>query len=359
LPTASEVPGIDHAITSDDIFWRVRSEPGRTLVVGGSYIALECAGFLQQIGYPVTVAVRSILLRGFDQQAANMIGQVMEVASGVQFLRPTTIKRLERKVDGIHATIFNHETNATSTQVFDTVLYAIGRYAQIEELGVQQLGLKINAEKVVTDDEDRTSIRNIFAVGDVAYARPELTPVAIQAGVLLARRLYGNSTIKMNYQMIPTTVFTPVEYGCVGMSEEEAKEKLGAQNVDAYLSRYAPIETLAAHHELDESRIRSKAFHTADDKEKGVSLPCLAKLVVDKSRNERIVGFHFVGPNAGEVTQGFALALRAGVTKQDFDLTVGIHPTAAEEFVNLNLSVTTSSNMEFCKAAGCGGGRCG
>jgi len=265
-------------------------------------------------------------------------------------------------------TYHNHDTKTNHQEEFDTVLFAMGREGQTQNLGLDKIGVKMKDGKIITNDGEQSSVENIFAIGDCALGRPELTPVAIMAGEMLARRLYTGSLKKMSYNHIPTTVFTPVEYGTVGMSEEEAIEKLGKENVEVYLSRYGPLEVISSHVTVQHP-IRSYAFHPKppppeegepenhNDEELALNMPNLAKLVVDKKNNERVVGFHFVGANAGEVTQGFALAVKVGATKADFDSMVGIHPTAAEEFCVL--SVTRSSGETFTKKAGCGGGKCG
>jgi len=191
---------------------------------------------------------------------------------------------------------------------------------------------------------------NIYAVGDVAEGKPELTPVAVRDGELLAQRLFGGSmdTISRS-DLIPTTIFTPVEYGCVGLSEEAAVEKFGAEKIENYLYEWQTLELSSVH------RPKLERLRTDDgDYEQGSRNFC--KLVVLKESDE-VIGFHFVGPNAGEVTQGFALAMRLGAKKRDFDSTLGIHPTDAEACVSL--TVTKSSGQNFVAAGGCGGGKCG
>jgi thioredoxin reductase (NADPH) len=173
-------------------------------------------------------------------------------------------------------------------------------------------------------------VPNIFAIGDVVSGKPELTPVAIAAGRLLARRLFGGATIGMDYSKIPTTVFTPLEYGCCGLSEEQATEQLGAGNVEVYHSFLTPLEWTVV-----ETRPGNK---------------CYAKIIVNKADMERIVGFHILSPHAGEITQGFACALRLGATYESFVNTVGIHPTIAEEFTLLSI---TKSSGESAEKTGC------
>lgn len=311
------------AITSDDIFSLNRS-PGKTLVVGGSYIALECAGFLTGLGFETHVAVRSILLRGFDRQCADKIGEVMKM-TGTRFLSKLP-KAMDRTADGRIGVVFGDD----STDVYDTVLYAVGRYADTKRIELERAGVKTLANgKFEVDDTEATNVKHIYAVGDILQGRPELTPVAIKTGELLARRLFGNSTKKMDWHLVPTTVFTPAEYGCVGLSEEDAMKQYG-DDVETYLWEFTTLEHQAVHREKVEWE---------RENEYDVDMPptCLCKLIVLKSQNEKVVGFHFVGPNAGEITQGFAVAMRAGATKAHFDDTVGIHPTDAEAFTTMTV----------------------
>jgi len=179
----------------------------------------------------------------------------------------------------------------------------------------------------------------------VADGRPELTPVAIQAGQLVVRRIFDKSKELMDYTNIPTTVFTPFEYGGVGISEEEAIKKYGKDNVECYVSEFSTLEIGAAHR------------HPHGNNSADFPTNCLSKLVCIKSENERVVGFFFIGPNAGEITQGFALAVRLGAKKKDFDDLVGIHPTDAESYTSLQ--VKKSSGEQWESAGGCGGGTCG
>jgi len=164
----------------------------------------------------------------------------------------------------------------------------------------------------------------------------ELTPVAIQAGVLLAKRLFTNSKINMDYDNIPTTVFTPLEYGCCGLNEEEAIATYGEKNIEVYHTRFTALEHAAVHREAHDGT--------------SIENPHFAKLICIKNEQERVVGFHYLGPNAGEVTQGYALAIKLGATKADFDNVVGIHPTTAEIFTTLKI---TKASGQDVNAGGC------
>lgn len=238
-----------------------------------------------------------------------------------------------------------------SSSSFDTVLYAIGRDADTSQLGLEAAGVKVDAAgKVVTDASEQTSVPHIYAVGDMAANRPELTPVAIRAGEYLARRLVKGATELLDYDLIPTTVFTPVEYGTVGLSEENAIARFGADDIETYLFEFDSLERSVAERHKDPSR-------QTDELDQHFPPSNLSKLVCVKSQGERVVGFHFVGPAAGEITQGFALALKLGARKTDFDHLVGIHPTDAESFVSLD--TTRASGKSWVAAGGCGGGKCG
>jgi thioredoxin reductase (NADPH) len=339
------------AISSDDLFWR-KQEPGKTLIVGGSYIALETASFLNGLGYDVTVSFRSKLLRGFDEQSAYQIGELLERA-GIRFRKDTPTRLIK---DGERYTVYF----PSSVETYDTVIMATGRH--IKDLNVTDVGIIMDdSGKIIVNEKEETNVENIYAIGDVCSGRPELTPVAIKAGQLLARRLYGNSLELMNYNNIPTCVFTQPEYGCCGYTYEQAEKKYG--EVEVYLSRYNILEN-ATMDGYDDNRTsflfssqewyraycakNNLNFKEEEDARYGTS-PCLAKLIC---YNDYIIGFHYIGPNAGEITQGFALAMSIKTTKHDLDRIPGIHPTSAEEFISLENTLETG----FLKKEGCGGG---
>eukprot|EP00535_Pseudo-nitzschia_heimii_P007078 CAMPEP_0197189454 /NCGR_PEP_ID=MMETSP1423-20130617/19748_1 /TAXON_ID=476441 /ORGANISM="Pseudo-nitzschia heimii, Strain UNC1101" /LENGTH=600 /DNA_ID=CAMNT_0042641561 /DNA_START=281 /DNA_END=2083 /DNA_ORIENTATION=- len=325
-PTPLDCEGGDLAISSDDVFF-LNSDPGKTLCVGASYISLECAGFLAGLGKDVTVAVRSILLRGFDRECSKRIGDYMK-EHGVKFRMQVTPKKLE-KVEGDRIEVtFSDGTSET----YDTVLSAVGRTADTEKLGLEAVNVVTNPKnrKIVTKCE-QSSVPNIYAVGDVMDGCPELTPVAIQAGVTLARRLFGGSKEPMDYVNVCTTVFTPLEYSCVGLSEDEAIEKYGDDGIEVYHREFVPLEW-----SLSQKRHDSKAF---------------TKIVVDKkSTDQKVIGMHYVGPNAGEIMQGYGVSMKNGLTYRQLVETVGIHPTSSEEIVNLSI---TKSSGEDAAAGGC------
>lgn len=323
-PTSLDCEGGELAISSDDVF-SLEKSPGKTLCVGASYISLECAGFLAGLGYDTTVAVRSILLRGFDRECADKIGSYME-DHGIKFRKEVVPKKLE-KIDGdkIQVTFSDN-----SQDVYDTVLVAIGRSADTEKLGLENVGIKTNARngKIPTVHE-QTEVPSIYAVGDVMENCPELTPVAIQAGISLSRRMFGGSKEPMDYKNICTTVFTPLEYGTVGYSEDEALEKFGKENIEVYHKSFVPLEW-----SISDARSHHQGF---------------TKVILDKN-TDKILGMHFLGPAAGEVMQGYGTAMKKGLTFKDLEDTVGIHPTSAEEIVTLSV---TKSSGEDAAAGGC------
>eukprot|EP00980_Cylindrotheca_fusiformis_P013717 scaffold3526_cov115-Cylindrotheca_fusiformis.AAC.7 len=324
-PAPLDCEGGELAISSDDVFF-LEKDPGKTLCVGASYISLECAGFLAGMGRDVTVAVRSILLRGFDRECSERIGAYMK-DHGVQFKMQVTPSKIEK--------VENDQLKVTfsdgSSDFYDTVLGAVGRHADTDKLGLANVGVEVNPKnKKIPANLEQTSVPNIYCVGDVMEGCPELTPVAIQAGVTLAQRLFGGSKEAMDYVNICTTVFTPIEYSCVGLSEDDAIEKYGPDGIEVYHREFVPLEW-----SLSQNRHDANAF---------------TKVVVEKSDEERVLGIHYVGPNAGEVMQGYGVSMKNGLTFKQLTNTVGIHPTSSEEIVSLSI---TKSSGEDAAAGGC------
>jgi len=336
-------------LTSDDLF-SMEKPPGKTLVVGASYVALECAGFISHLGMDATVMMRSIPLRGFDQQMSNMIvdymegktkdqdGNMVSVNEGegehrhtTNFLKGYVVDTVELQPDGKKKVTWKSTKGdqPPGSDTFDTMFYAIGREACTKGLNPDAAGLVTERNGKLVTTCEQTNVPNIYAIGDVVYGQLELTPVAIQAGRLLARRLYGGSTMQMDYDQIPTTVFTPIEYGCCGLAEEDAIEKFGEDNLEVFHSFFQPLEWTVPHKQDN---------------------ACYMKLICNKLDSFRVIGFHILGPNAGEVTQGVAVAIKCGATKDDFDNTVGIHPTVAEDITLLEI---TKSSGEAADKAGC------
>lgn len=278
-PRQLNIPGGELAISSDDIFSLPKS-PGKTLIIGASYVALECAGFLTSLGFDVTVMVRSIFLRGFDQDMAKLVANYM-AKNGTKFIQETVPTKLE-KIDDDNIKVYWNGGSDT----FNTVFTAVGRVAETKGLGLENLkNIKINNNngKIICNENDQTSIPHIYCIGDVNDGKLELTPIAIEAGKLLGDRLFNNVKKLMDYENVATAIFTPLEYGCVGLSEDDAIERYGIDNIEVYHSNFIPLEFTIP--------------------KKGVN-DCYAKVICNKLENEKVLGIHYVGPNAGEVIQG-------------------------------------------------------
>ncbi|XP_059618394.1 thioredoxin reductase 1, mitochondrial isoform X2 [Phlebotomus argentipes] len=330
-PRYPNIPGaIEYGITSDDIF-SMPTAPGKTLVVGAGYIGLECAGFLKGFGYDATVMVRSIVLRGFDQQMADIVASAM-AEKGIGFLFKTVPTSVEKTAEGRLLVKYRNSEGVEGSDVYDTVLFAIGRTALTEDLQLPSAGVKFNQDnkKVPVNEREETNVEGVYAVGDVIDGQPELTPVAILAGRLLARRIFGGGEDLMDYRDVATTVFTPLEYGCVGMSEEAAVQEFGEDNVEVFHAYYKPTEFF-----VPQKSVRY----------------CYLKAVAHRDGDQKVLGLHYVGPVAGEVIQGFAAALKCGLTMKILMNTVGIHPTTAEEFTRLN--ITKRSGVDPTPASCC------
>jgi glutathione reductase (NADPH) len=306
-PSKPSIPGIEHAITSNEAF-ELPALPKRILIVGGGYVAVEFAGIFNGLGAEVTLAYRGEqILRGFDDDVRRHLHDEME-KKRVRILLESDVLRIDRCTDG------SLEVNMTglpgNTLVCDAVLVATGRTPNTARLGLAEVGVKLDDEGgVVVDRFCRSSVENIYAVGDVTN-RIALTPMAIREGAAVAMTFFGGSETPVDHDDVPSAVFSQPSVGTVGLSESRAVAKLG--KVDIYKASFRPLR------------------HTLSGRDERT----LVKLVVD-SATERVVGAHMVGADAPEIIQGIAIAVKAGLTKAQFDATVGIHPTAAEEFVTL------------------------
>ncbi len=303
-PHVPDFPGNEHAITSNEIF-DLEEFPRRLLVVGGGYIAVEFAGIFNGLGAQVTQLYRGpLFLRGFDTDIRAHAAQ--EIAkSGVDLRFETNVVSISPGVAGYRVEL----TDGGSIEA-DAVLYATGRRPHLQGLGLENVDVQLNdAGFIAVDDHFRTSEPGIFAVGDVIGGM-ELTPVALAEGMAFARREFGGQDSRPEYEFIPTAVFCQPNIGTVGFTEEQAQAHF--DDIELYKSTFKPMK------------------HTLSGRDEKTFM----KLVVDKA-SERVVGVHMVGPDAGEIMQGIAIALKAGATKQTFDNTIGIHPTAAEEFVTM------------------------
>ncbi|XP_063964861.1 thioredoxin reductase 2, mitochondrial-like [Lytechinus pictus] len=311
-----KVPGaMEYGITSDDIF-SLKTPPGRSLVIGGSYVALECAGFLHGLGFPTTVMVRSICLRGFDQQMSRLVTDHME-ASGIQFLWQQVPENVAKNQDGSLNVKWRSGQGQEGQGEFDTVMFAVGRQPETTQLGLDNTRIQLSAGGKVIESEEQSPVSHIHAIGDILEGGIELTPVAIRAGKLLAQRLFGQGTERMDYEQVATTVFTPLEYSSVGLSEELAIERYGEKHIEVYHAFYKPLEYAVSNRSAEQ---------------------CYIKAVCQAEGSQRIIGLHITGPGAGEIMQGFALAVKMGASYNQLSSTVGIHPTCAEEVVKLHIT---------------------
>uniref|UniRef100_A0A915BFN7 thioredoxin-disulfide reductase (NADPH) n=1 Tax=Parascaris univalens TaxID=6257 RepID=A0A915BFN7_PARUN len=337
-PRYPDVPGAKECCISSDDLFSLTYNPGKTLCVGASYVSLECAGFLKGIGNDVTVMVRSILLRGFDQDMAERIRQHM-MTHEIKFVNavPTKYERIEEPTDNKPGLVrvYWEETSEDGgktpcTQDFNTVLMAIGRDAVTDEMGLELVGVERTKSGKIVGRREQSTCPYIYGIGDVLDGCPELTPVAIQAGRVLMRRLITGNSELTEYDQVPTTVFTPLEYGCCGLAEETAIQKYGKENINVYHNVFIPLE-----YSVPE---RVENSH------------CYCKLICLKSEQDLVLGYHILTPNAGEITQGFAIGLKLKAKKADFDRLIGIHPTVAENLTTLTLLKEEGQQL---KASGC------
>ena len=305
-PVKPDIPGIEHAITSDDMFL-LKEQPKRIAIFGAGYIGVEFACIMNGLGSDVTLIIRNdLILRGFDDDIRSVIQEGMQ-QHGIEILRITDAPTIEKTPEGLKVTLGgkHHETI-----IVDTILSATGRRPKLKNLGLENAGVEINDQAIAVDKYSQTSQANIFAVGDCTD-RMNLTPVAINEGRAFADTHFGGKSRTMSYDNIPTAVFSTPEAATVGLTEAEAREQYGAA-VKTYRAKFRPM------------------YHTLsgrDDK-------TMVKLVVEED-TEKVLGAHMVGEHAAEIIQGMAIALKMGATKKDFDATVGIHPSTAEEFVTL------------------------
>lgn len=303
-PVVPEIPGREHAITSNEAFFLERL-PQRLVVVGGGYIAVEFAGIFNGLGVQTTLCYRGpLFLRGFDGDLRGHLALEM-TKRGIELRFETEVREIRRIPDGLQLRLQNGESLET-----DTVMYATGRAPNTRDLGLDAAGVVTNAKGAVeVDGQYRSSVPSVFAIGDVTD-RLNLTPVATAEGMALARTLFAGVPTTVDYDNVPTCVFSQPNLAAVGLSEEAARER--GLEVSVYRSSFRPM------------------LHTLSGRDERA----LVKLVVDQA-SDRVLGAHMVGPEAGEIIQGLAVAIKAGATKTIVDQTIGIHPTLAEEFVTL------------------------
>ncbi|KZZ61294.1 glutathione-disulfide reductase [Oleiphilus sp. HI0125] len=303
-PRKLNIPGNEHIITSNEFFY-LDTLPKSAVVQGGGYIAIELAGILNGLGVDTTVVFRGEkLLRGFDEEIRDFVAEQVQ-NKGIKLISHTNIDSVTHCDDSYQVYLSDHEVLQT-----DLVLTALGRVPKVDGLGLEDLGVELKPNGAVcVNDDFQTSVPSVYAIGDV-IDRVQLTPVALAEGMYLSKLFFADKKpSSVDYENIPTAVFCQPNIGTVGLTEEQARESF---NVDVYASSFKPMK-----HTMSGRNERS-----------------MMKLIVDKD-TDKVLGAHMVGPDSGEIIQGIAIAIKAGATKSVFDSTIGIHPTAAEEFVTM------------------------
>jgi len=307
-PQVPDIPGAELGITSDG-FFELEQRPARTVIVGAGYIAVELAGVLNSLGSDVTLILRKqTFLRSFDATLREALMEEM-INSGVNILHSTHMSSIRKQDNGLLHVVSSHNEDIHDVDCF---IWAIGRTSNTDAIGLESTGIEVNEDGFIeTDEFQNTAVAGIYAVGDIT-GRAALTPVAIAAGRRLADRLFNNQPqAKLDYQNIPSVVFSHPPIGTVGLTEDAARERYGDQ-VKVYQSRFTNML-----HAMSEHKPKS-----------------VMKLITAGAK-EKVVGVHAIGDGADEIIQGFAVALNMGAHKADLDNTVAIHPTAAEELVLL------------------------
>jgi glutathione reductase (NADPH) len=303
-PVMPNLPGAEHLISSNEAL-DLKQRPKRIVIIGGGYIAVEFAGIFAALGSEVTLVIRAAqLLRGFDQDVRATLGEELE-KKGIRIRRDCLLRSVEKRKDASYSVMFDMGEEL----IVDCVMAATGRAPSTKGIGLAEAGVRLNAKGAIAVDEwNRASVENIFAVGDVTD-RINLTPVAINEGRVFAETFFNKRPMTLDYTNVATAVFSQPPVAAVGLTEEEARKN---HRLRLFISRFKPMK------------------HTLS----GRSERTMMKLVVDKD-TDKVLGCHMVGDDAPEIIQGLAVALKCGATKAQFDATVGIHPTAAEEFVTM------------------------
>lgn len=302
-PFVPEFPGSEHAITSNEVF-HLETLPKRVVIAGGGYIANEFAGIFNSLGSKVTIVNRGdTILRGYDEQIRDRLLQI-SMTKGIDFKFNAPFQSIEKKADGsLVATLGGSEPIEA-----DVVLFAAGRVPNIRGLGIAELGVELDEQGAIrVDESNKSSVPSIYAVGDVTN-RIQLTPVAIREGQAFADTVFGGKPTVVDYRTVPSAVFSHPPIGAVGMTEAEARNKLGTVRI--YTSDFRAMKNVLA----------------------GRNERALYKMVVNAA-TDQVVGLHMIGPDAPEILQAAAIAVKAGLTKADFDATVALHPSMAEELV--------------------------
>lgn len=338
-PRYLDIPGSrEHCLTSEDLL-SLPHHPGRTLVVGGTAEGVEYAGFLFGLGLAVTVMPQPDLLPGFDRRMAQKVENDL-VVRGLEVLHHCSVAQIEKVGPCVKDPLSGETTDGpaklqvnimskdgqTRQEEFDTVLLAIGREAATHDMGLEGVGVQCGQDgRILVNESDQTSVDHIYAVGSVQHGRPSSSGLSVHAGTLLARRLYRGENIQCDYTNVPTVVLTPLEYAVCGLSEEEAASAFGEGSVEVYHSYYWPLEW--------ELPARNKNS-------------CYLKVICHiLDHEERVVGIHVMGPNAADVVQGFAAAMKCGLTKRQLDATVGVRPSSAQVLCSLTLTQRASEAL--------------
>ena len=302
-PVVPDVPGAEHGITSNEAF-HLPDLPKRVVIAGAGYIANEFAGIFHQFGSHVTLVNRSdVILRGYDETIRDRL-LAISLTKGIEFKFHVAFDKIEKREDG---SLTIHMKGSDPIEA-DMLMYAMGRRPKTEGLGLESAGVQLNDKgAILVDADNRSTCDSIYAVGDVTD-RVQLTPVAIREGQAFADTIFGNKPTRVDYSCIPSAVFSHPPLAGVGMTEGEARNKLGS--VKTWTSDFRPMKNVLA----------------------GRNERSLYKLVVDGA-TERVVGIHMIGPDAPEILQAAAVAVKAGLKKADFDATVALHPTMSEELV--------------------------
>ncbi|TZG26296.1 glutathione-disulfide reductase [Sphingomonas montanisoli] len=302
-PVVPDCPGAEYGITSNEVF-HLDTFPKRVVIAGAGYIANEFAGIFHALGAKVTVVNRSDqILRGYDEQIRDRLFQI-STQKGIEFIFNAAFEKVEKKADGSLCVHFKEHDQCDA----DLLLFAIGRTPKIDGLGLKEVGVEIDDKgAIVVDEDNRSSVSSIYAVGDVTN-RVQLTPVAIREGQAFADTVFGNKPHRVDYDMIPSAVFSSPPMAGVGLTEQKAREQYGS--VKVFTSDFRPMRNVLA----------------------GKTERSLYKLVVH-SETDVVLGIHMISPDAPEILQAAAIAVKAGLTKAQFDQTIALHPSMAEELV--------------------------
>jgi len=304
-PKKLNIPGIDLAWTSDDIF-ELEKFPKSILIVGGGYIACEFASIFRNLGTEVTQIIRGQrLLNGFDEDLSSSLEESPTFA-GIKIISNTQLKSINRLNENLESIL-----NSGDKILTNSILIATGREPNLSSLNLDFLNLKMDGDYLYVDELNQTSNANIFAVGDIIN-KPNLTPVAIEQGRVFSDNFFNQQKRKVNYKFIPNAVFTIPEISTVGLSEKQAKEIYSDKNIKTFKCKFTPMSNTFKEH-------KSK---------------CMLKIVVHKL-TDKVLGCHMFGEASSEIIQMVSIALNAGITKKDFDITMALHPTISEEFVTM------------------------